>query len=77
MNIKEVIKKDGTKVYRSNVYLGVDSITGKKVKTTVTGRTKKEVKTKAQQAQSNFKTNGSTVFKKVEVPHTRNLLIYG
>ncbi|MCW1021196.1 site-specific integrase, partial [Streptococcus anginosus] len=41
MNIKEVIKKNGTKVYRSNVYLGVDSITGKKVKTTVTGRTKK------------------------------------
>lgn len=73
MNIKEVIKKDGTKVYRSNVYLGVDSITGKKVKTTVTGRTKKEVKTKAQQAQSNFKTNGSTVFKKVEVTTYKEL----
>lgn len=73
MNIKEVVKKDGTKVYRSNVYLGVDSITGKKVKTTVTGRTKKEVKTKAQQAQSNFKTNGSTVFKKVEVTTYKEL----
>lgn len=73
MNIKEVIKKDGTKVYRSNVYLGVDSITGKKVKTTVTGRTKKEVKTKAQQAQSNFKTNGSTVFKRVEVTTYKEL----
>ena len=73
MNIKEVIKKDGTKVYRSNVYLGVDSITGKKVKTTVTGRTKKEVKTKAQQAQSNFKANGSTVFKRVEVTTYREL----
>ena len=73
MNIKEVIKKDGTKVYRSNVYLGVDSITGKKVKTTVTGRTKKEVKTKAQQAQSNFKANGSTVFKRVEVTTYKEL----
>lgn len=73
MNIKEVIKKDGTKVYRSNVYLGVDSITGKKVKTTITGRTKKEVKAKAQQAQSNFKTNGSTVFKRVEVTTYREL----
>ena len=73
MNIKEVIKKDGTKVYRSNVYLGVDSVTGKKVKTTITGRTKKEVKTKAQQAQSNFKANGSTVFKRVDVTTYREL----
>ena len=24
MNIKEYIKKDGTKVYRANVYIGVD-----------------------------------------------------
>lgn len=73
MNIKEVIKKNGTKVYRSNVYLGVDSITGKKVKTTVTGRTKKEVKTKAQQTQSNFNANGSTVFKRVEVTTYKEL----
>lgn len=73
MNIKEVIKKNGTKVYRSNVYLGVDSITGKKVKTTITGRTKKEVKDKAQQAQSNFKANGSTVFKRVKVTTYKEL----
>ncbi|MCW1397184.1 tyrosine-type recombinase/integrase [Streptococcus agalactiae] len=73
MNIKEVIKKNGTKVYRSNVYLGVDSITGKKVKTTVTGRTKKEVKAKAQQTQSNFNANGSTVFKRVEVTTYKEL----
>lgn len=73
MNIKEVIKKNGTKVYRSNVYLGVDSITGKKVKTTITGRTKKEVKTKAQQAQNDFKDNGSTVFKRVKVTTYKEL----
>lgn len=60
-------------MYRSNVYLGVDSITGKKVKTTVTGRTKKEVKTKAQQTQSNFNANGSTVFKRVEVTTYKEL----
>ena len=44
MKITEVIKKDGSKVYRANVYLGVDQVTGKKVKTKVTGRTQKEVK---------------------------------
>lgn len=73
MNIKEVIKKNGTKVYRSNVYLGVDSITGKKVKTTVTGRTKKEVKVKAQQTQIDFKLNGSTIQKAVTVKNFQEL----
>ena len=42
MKITEVIKKDGSKVYRANVYLGVDQVTGKKVKTKVTGRSKTE-----------------------------------
>lgn len=73
MNIKEVIKKNGAKVYRSSVYLGVDSITGKKVKTSITGRTKKEVKTKAQQAQIDFKANGSTVFKQTEITTYKEL----
>ena len=49
MNIKEVIKKDGTKVYRAHIYLGIDSITGKSVKRNITGRTRKEVKTKSRQ----------------------------
>ena len=49
MKITEVIKKDGSKVYRANVYLGVDQVTGKKVKTKVTGRTQKELKQKATQ----------------------------
>ena len=34
-------KKDGSTVYRANIYLGVDVITGKKVTTKVTARTKK------------------------------------
>lgn len=67
MNIKEIKKKNGTKVYRTSIYLGVDSITGKKVKTSITGRTKKEVKAKAQHAQASFKANGSTVFKQANI----------
>ena len=31
MKITEVIKKDGSKVYRASVYLGVDQVTGKKL----------------------------------------------
>ena len=63
MKINEIKKQDGSTVYRANVYLGVDVITGKKVTTKVTARTKKELKTKAQQAQFDFKANGSTRFK--------------
>ena len=63
MKINEIKKKDGSTVYRANVYLGVDVITGKKVTTKVTARTKKELKTKAQQAQFDFKANGSTRYK--------------
>ena len=60
MKITEVIKKDGCKVYRANVYLGIDQITGKKVKTKVTGRTQKEVKQKATQEKIAFQKDGCT-----------------
>ena len=60
MNITEYKKKDGTIVYRTSLYLGVDSITGKKIKTTISARTKKEIKTKALQAKFEFKKNGAT-----------------
>ena len=60
MKITEVIKKDGSKVYRANVYLGVDQVTGKKVKTKVTGRTQKEVKQKANQEKITFQKDGCT-----------------
>ena len=60
MKITEVIKKDGSKVYRANVYLGVDQVTGKKVKTKVTGRTQKEVKQKANQEKIDFQKSGFT-----------------
>ena len=60
MKITEVIKKDGSKVYRANVYLGIDQVTGKKVKTKVTGRTQKEVKQKATQEKIAFQKAGAT-----------------
>ncbi|WP_044764198.1 tyrosine-type recombinase/integrase, partial [Streptococcus suis] len=67
MKIIEVTKKDGSIVYRASVYLGVDAITGKKVKTSVTGRTKKEVKQKAQQAMVAFKTDGATRYQSATI----------
>lgn len=60
MKITEVIKKDGSKVYRASIYLGVDQVTGKKVKTKVTGRTQKEVKQKANQEKIAFQKAGFT-----------------
>ena len=75
MKINEIKKKDGSTVYRANVYLGVDVITGKKVTTKVTARTKKELKTKAQQAQFDFKANGSTRYKEVVIETYEELAI--
>ena len=75
MEINEIKKKDGSTVYRANIYLGVDVITGKKVTTKVTARTKKELKTKAQQAQFDFKANGSTRYKEVAIETYEELAI--
>ena len=62
MQIKQITKKDGSIVYRANVYLGVDKVTGKDVKTSITGRTKKEVNQKTKEAEIAFLQNGSTRF---------------
>ena len=61
MNITEYKKKNGTTVYRSSVYLGVDKLTGKKARTTVTASSKKGVKIKAREAVNTFAANGYTV----------------
>lgn len=61
MKINKIEKKDGTFVYRTNVYLGVDTLTGKQVRTTATGKTRKMCEMKANQAINNFIKNGSTV----------------
>lgn len=60
MKITEHTKKNGSTVYRTSLYLGIDQVTGKKVKTTITARTKKELKAKATQALADFKKNGCT-----------------
>lgn len=73
MQITEVKKKNGTTVYRANVYLGVDQVTGKKAKTSVTGRTRKEAKQKAKHAQDDFISNGCTVTKVVPVKNYKEL----
>lgn len=73
MKITEHKKKNGTIVYRANIYLGVDVVTGKKVKTSVTGRTRKEVKQKTKEAQQDFKVNGQTVTKLAKVRNYREL----
>ena len=73
MQITEVKKKNGTTVYRANVYLGVDQVTGKKAKTSVTGRTRKEAKQKAKHAQDDFISNGCTVTKVVLVKNYKEL----
>ena len=61
MKITEYKKKNGTIVYRANVYLGVDKLTGKKARTTVTANTKKGIKIKAREAVNAFASNGYTV----------------
>lgn len=60
MKINEIKKKNGTIVYRASVYLGIDEVTGKKVKTSITARTRKEVKAKAKLKISEFLNGGST-----------------
>ena len=73
MKITEVIKKDGSKVYHASVYLGVDQVTGKKVKTKVTGRTQKEVKQKANQEKIDFQKDGCTRFKASSIENYQEL----
>lgn len=73
MNIKTKTKKNGTTVYTTSLYLGVDAVTGKKVRTTITARTKREVKLKAQQKLAEFTGNGSTVYKEVKVVYYHEL----
>lgn len=63
MNIKEITKKDGTIAYRASIYLGVDSLTGKQVRTTATAKTRKQCEIKANQAINKFNKNGCTVAK--------------
>jgi len=74
MNITEYKKKNGATVYRSSVYLGVDKLTGKKARTTVTANTKKGVKIKAREAVNAFAANGYSVKEKPTITTYRELV---
>ena len=74
MNITEYKKKNGTTVYRSSVYLGVDKLTGKKARTTVTASTKKGVKIKAREAVNAFAANGYSVKERPTITTYRELV---
>lgn len=74
MNITEYKKKNGTIVYRASVYLGVDKLTGKKARTTVTASTKKGVKIKAREAINVFTNNGNRTKEKQTIKTYRELV---
>lgn len=72
-NIKKITKKNGTTVYREQVYLGTDCMTGKQVYTTVSAPTMKELKQKREFKINEFKNNGYTRIKSVTVKNYREL----
>ncbi|HEL1699433.1 TPA: site-specific integrase [Streptococcus suis] len=74
MNIKDKIKKNGQKVYYASVYLGVDQLTGKKARTTVTATTQKGVRIKARDAINAFAANGYTVKDKPTITTYKELV---
>ena len=73
MNIKEYKKKNGAIVYRASVYLGVDAMTGKKARTTVTATTKKACKVKRLSPIKNWLIYGGTAIKTPSNPTPVNL----
>src|SRR5699024_11458336 len=72
--IKKITKKNGTIVYRTNIYLGIDKATGKQARTTITANTKKGVKIKTREAINEFARNGYTAKKKENVKTYRELV---
>lgn len=72
-NIKKITKKNGTNVYREQIYLGTDCMTGKQVYTTISAPTKKELKQKREFKINEFKENGYTRHKSVSVKNYREL----
>lgn len=72
-NIKKITKKNGTTVYREQIYLGTDCMTGKQVYATISAPTKKELKQKREFKINEFKENGYTRQKSVSVKNYREL----
>ena len=73
MKITEVKKKNGATVYRASVYLGVDQVTGKKVRKRIKAKTKKELGRLAIQEKYLFENNGATVQTAVAVNNYKEL----
>lgn len=73
MKITKITNKNGGIVYRSQIYLGTDVITGKKVKATITASTQKELKKLARQRQETFNLNGQTVHKIIKADTFKEL----
>lgn len=73
VNIKKITKKNGITVYREQIYLGIDCMTGKQVYTTISAPTKKELKQKREFKINEFKENGYTRHKSVNVKNYREL----
>ncbi|HEL2309458.1 TPA: site-specific integrase [Streptococcus suis] len=73
MEPKQKTLKNGKIVYWASVYLGVDQLTGKKARTTVTASTKKACKTKAREAINAFANNGYTVKDKPKITTYKEL----
>ena len=73
MKITKITNKNGNTVYRSQIYLGTDVITGKKVKATITASTQKELKRLARQRQETFNLNGQTVHKIIKADTFKEL----
>ena len=67
-------KKNGTTVYRASVYLGVDKLTGKKARTTVTANTKKASRSKLGRLSMLFAANGYSVKEKPTITTYRELV---
>lgn len=72
-NIKKITKKNGATVYREQIYLGTDCMTGKQVYTSISAPTKKELKQKREFKINEFKENGYTRYKSVTVKNYREL----
>ena len=67
MKFEQYKKANGETVWRAKAYLGIDDVTGKKVRTTITGRTKSECKLKLEQKKQEFRKNGNTLKKKAAI----------
>jgi len=75
MNIKEYQKQDGSKGYKLNgAYIGIDSVTGEQVRTSIRGKSKAEIKRKLALKIREFEDNGSTKQAKVKIKTCNELI---